>query len=189
MTEEDILDPENYNQNRGIYSPVIVHNGVVCGFWLTGNDYRNPSKYYGAYPPNYLKRMKLLFPNAHDVLHLFSGKVVKGTWEKETTADINPELRPDIICNAETLEIFPFDLILADPPYENNHEKYGTERVNKHKAIKQAARNIKTGGYLVWLDTIQPMWAKADGWQLKGTIGLCQSTMHRVRMVTILRKI
>lgn len=32
-----------YNNHRGIYSPLIDHNGSVAGFWLVGNNYRNKS--------------------------------------------------------------------------------------------------------------------------------------------------
>lgn len=73
--------------------------------------------------------------------------------------------------------------------YDDNHIKYGTEKVNKKKVIKGCARVLKVGGYLVWLDTIMPIWAKADGWKLRGTIGLLQSTNHKVRVITILQKI
>lgn len=152
------------------------------------------SKFFGAYPPSYLRKMRLLF---HDefatgkVLHLFSGKVVSET-QNETTFDINPELNPDVVGDAKDLsEYFApeyFDLILADPPYDENHVRYGTLKMNKRKVVKQCAGIVRPGGYLVWLDTIQPIWAKVDGWKLRGTIGLNQSTNHKVRMLTILEK-
>ena len=37
---------ENYNANRGVYSPLVEHNGIICGFWLCGQNYRNPTQYY-----------------------------------------------------------------------------------------------------------------------------------------------
>lgn len=194
------MDTEHYNTNRGIFSPLVEHNGIVCGFWMVGNDYRNKARYYGAYPPGYLKRMKLLFPQEFEkgwTLHLFSGMVPCG--ERELTFDIKPELEPHYIGNAEEVDSYflehghqvhlKFDLILADPPYGENHLKYGTKPVNKKKVIKSCAKILHDGGHLVWLDTIMPIWAKADGWKLKGTIGLLQSTNHQVRVITILEKL
>jgi len=82
-----------------------------------------------------------------------------------------------------------YDLILADPPYEQNHVKYGTQPVNKRKIIKMCAPLLVPGGCLVWLDTRIPMWSKADGWKLRGTIGLNQSTQHLTRTITIFEKV
>ena len=191
-----MIDCENYNNNRGIYSPLIEHNGCVCGYWLMGNDYRNATRYYGAYPPSYLKRVKLLFPKevaSGRILHLFSGMVQVDDPEREVRFDVREDLDPppDFVGNAEMLDSYPvgaFDLILADPPYGDNHTKYGTSRVNKRKVVMECAKVLNDGGYLVWLDTAMPMWAKADGWRLAGTIGMCQSTNHQTRLITILEQ-
>lgn len=189
------LDAENYNEKRDIYSPVVMHGEIVCGYWMTGQDYRNKSGYYGAYPPNYLKRLALLLPNPKLVLHVFSGKVELGSWGKvtEITFDINPELHPTVVGNAEKLtEYFDegtFDLIVLDPPYLEHHVDYGTEKVNKRKVLKECAKLLIKGGFLVWLDVSIPMWAKVDGWRLRGTIGMTQSTNHATRTITILEKV
>ncbi len=196
-----MVDVDNYNENRGIYSPLIEHNGVVCGYWLMGNNYRNPSKYYGAYPPSYLKRIQLLFPREFRsglILHCFSGEVeLVGTPEeraRQVRFDINGSLThtPDVVGDAAQLSQYfeegTFDLILADPPYGDNHVKYGTKPVNKKKVVQECSKVLKDEGTLVWLDTIMPMWAKADGWKLRGTIGMCQSTNHQTRLVTILEQ-
>jgi len=188
-----MISVENYNTNRGIYSPLIEHNGIICGYWLVGQDYHNKSGYYGAYPPSYLKRMKLLFPEVKKpVVHLFAGKVETGFWPVEMRVDSNSLVAPDICADAENLSMLPdgfTDLLLADPPYNNNHKKYGVPKVNKKKVLKECARLVAIGGHLVWLDTSIPMWAKIDGWALRGTIGLNQSTNHLTRTITILEKV
>jgi hypothetical protein len=190
------MDVANYNACRGIYSPLVEHNNIACGFWLCGNDYHNVSKYYGAYPPSYLKRMKWLFPDHKVVMHLFSGKVETGIWDEEITVDVNPDVNARVVCDAthlkDSINWMRFQqpsLILADPPYDDNHVKYGTEKVNKHKVVKECAKVLPVGGYLVWLDTIIPIWAKADGWKLRGTIGMVQSTNHKCRVITILERV
>ena len=193
-----MMDIKNYNEKRGIFSPLIqTDSGMISGFFLVGNDYHNPSKFYGAYPPGYLKRLSLLFPEPDIVLHLFSGMVEKGSWKphpaREVTCDCKEELYPDVCENAEEIQrVFEpgtFDLILADPPYGENFVKYGTPPVNKKKTIKRCADVLCRGGHLVWLDTIMPIWSKADGWKLAGTIGLLQSTNHQVRVISIWEKV
>ena len=196
-----MIDVSNYNKHaaENHMHPLIDYGGLISGFWLQGNNYQNKSRLYGAYPPSYLKRMKLLFPNEDlQILHLFAGDVQKGTWRNETTVDIRPDFKPDIQGNAEYLSelwkwwmlvnpVYP-DVILADPPYDDNHKEYGTEKVRKTIVIKECSKILKQGGYLVWLDTIIPIWAKASGYKLRGTIGMIQSTNHKCRVITILEK-
>jgi hypothetical protein len=65
---------------------------VLYGVWVIGNDYRNRTRYYGAYPAGYLERVMALFPDvAQDVqddrnhshlLHVFSGSLPKGRYER-----------------------------------------------------------------------------------------------------------
>lgn len=191
-----MIDVENYNKNRGIYSPLVEHNGIACGFWMCGQDYKTHNGYYGGYPQSYLKRMKLLYPLDNPdavIMHLFSGKVQRGLWHTEILVDSNPELSPTIVCDAERISTLAslgsIDVIFADPPYNNNHRKYGTKKVNKRKVLKECVKLLKVGGHLVWLDTIIPQYCKADGWKMKGTIGLVQSTNHLTRTITILEKV
>lgn len=201
------MDVAHFNANRGIYFPLLEENGMIAGFWLVGNSYRNQSKMFGAYPPSYLKRIQLLFPEEFEkgwILHLFSG-TIQGS-ERQITFDVRSEMKPDFVGNAEDIDKIyfqemvgrmagnselweGFDLILADPPYDDNHLRYNTAPVNKKKVIKKCVSILKPGGHLVWLDTIQPIWAKADGWKLRGTIGLLQSTNHKVRVISILKKV
>jgi len=197
-----MIDIENYNSRRGKYSPLVLHNGGVYGFWLIGRRYGISPKgvyYYGTYPPSYLKRISYLFPKEFEggrILHLFSG-IIKGDGERVITMDIKPEvvegIKPNVVGDAQEVnEYFPekyFDLILADPPYDDNHIKYGTDKISRKKVIHKCSFILKEGGYLVWLDTMMPQWSKKDGWAYKGSIGLCQSTNHKVRGITILKKV
>jgi len=191
-----MLSISNYNSHRGIWSSLSEHNGRVCGFWMEGNNYHNTSSMYGVYPPSYLARMALLFPayEGRKTLHLFSGslKGIKG----QETFDVRPEPIPGVFptyCgDAQKLSAIVgagvYDLIFADPPYDNNHVKYGTSTFSKKRVVHECSLAIKAGGFLVWLDTVIPMWAKRDGWELAGTIGYVQSTNHKVRVITILKK-
>jgi hypothetical protein len=196
------MDIEHYNNNREKLSPLVEHNGAAYGFWLIGrwhNTTKGGTYYYGAYPPSYLKRLQLLFPDEFKgtILHLFSG-TVEGDGDRVFTLDCNPEpipgVKPDFVIDAERLnECIPekyFDIIIADPPYGNNHTKYGVKkRASRKKVIHLCSKILKPGGYLAWLDTLVVQWAKRDGWKLRGLVGLCQSTNHQVRVITILQKV
>lgn len=173
------------------YCPLIVHNERIYGFWLIGRWYASDRGFYGSYPPTYLSRVKSLFPDCTRILHLFSG-TVKGNGVDEITYDINPELQPNICDDATNLlEHFQpneFNLILADPPYEErDFQKYGCKPFNKAKVIRDCSIIVRCSGFLVWLDTILPPFSKRD-WQLYGIIGLVQSTNHRTRAITIFQK-
>src|SRR5262245_53145880 len=81
---------------------------VLYGHWKCGQDYRNRSALYGAYPADYLVRVDLL-----------------------------PVRQPDVVADICRLP-FPdasFDLAFADPPYSPaDAEIYGTPMVNRRLA-------------------------------------------------------
>lgn len=169
----------------------VGEDGRVVGTWIMGNNYRVKSKYYGGYPAGYLKRVKALFPDKTNVLHLFSGKVDTKIMAG-TTVDLDPNMNPDILDDAQSLENVPvkeFDLILADPPYSiEDSEHYSPTMVKRNKVMKALGKKAKGGTHVVWLDQVLPMYRK-DEWKLVGIIGMVKSTNHRFRVVTIFEKI
>lgn len=185
---------ENYNRTFERYSQLAwlqASDRWLWGVWIIGNNYANKNKYYGEYPPGYLDRVMSLFPDIEDneILHLFSGSLDESV--KGIRVDINPELKPDIVGDAEKLsEFLPFSpkLIIADPPYsEEDAKHYGTCMVNRNKVVRECAKVLKPGGFLVWLDQVLPMYRRKE-LELVGTIGVIRSTNHRVRMVFIWQK-
>jgi len=189
------LDVDNYNRVFNKYPPLCTTDRWVYGMWMIGNNYRNPNKYYGEYPPTYLNRIYALFPSAQNILHLFSGSVRSSKnplLHKETTFDINPTLKPDVIGDAEKLSDYfceNFDLVLADPPYSKEDAfHYGIPMINRNKVIIECQKMLTTPGFLVWLDQVFPMFSKKEGLSLIGTIGVIRSTNHRVRTVFIFKK-
>jgi len=184
---------ENYSKVFPRYPPVVYYNGWMYGVWVIGNNYRSKRRYYGEYPPTYLKRVYALFPEAKNVLHLFSGVVEKGTWPNETTFDINPDLEPDVVGDAHELSKYfedgNFDLIVADPPYsQEDANHYGTSMINRYKVIKECYKVLKIGGFVCWLDQVLPMYTKKE-FKLVGTIGIVRSTNHRFRLLSIFEKV
>lgn len=180
-------------------SHLWVGSRFIRGIWMIGNNFRNKSNYYGAYPRGYLQRVMSMFPDTEKILHLFSGSL---RWvdlnedfpnHKHILLDINGNGDDTFIGHAEEVAKFfekkYFDLCLADPPYSiDDQQKYKIEYpVNRGKVMREVWGVMQSGSYMVWLDQVKPMFRK-DQWHFCGTIGVDRSTNHRVRMVYIFRR-
>jgi len=181
---------DSYVERTGFpRSLFISEDRRICGTWVMGNSYKATSKIYGSYPHGYLKRVRALFPDKENVLHLFSGKVNTKLFPGKTV-DINPLNKPDYVDDAQTLERVPvedFDLVLADPPYsveDCNH--YQTTMIKRNVVMRVLGERLKLGAHVVWLDQVLPMYRKS-AFRIDGLIGMVKSTNHRFRMVTIFR--
>jgi len=177
---------EFYHRTFPNYPKLFVDKGWLIGIWIIGNLYKSRSNLYGSYPYSYLKRIKSLFPDCSKILHLFSGSV-----SEDDTFDINPNFNPTFVGDAHELSSIvnkKYDLILADPPYSNEDAKhYGVPMINRNKVVKECVKILEKGGFLVWLDQVYPMYRKTE-LKLVGTIGVIQSTNHRVRVAFIFKK-
>lgn len=187
MTFEERV--EAYSKAFPKYPKMICDKGWMLGVWNIGNNYRG-SGYHGSYPPSYLKRITSMFPDAKDVLHLFSGSLPPGPY---TRIDINPDLKPDVVGEAEKLSVVlpnnHYDVIYADPPYSGEDAaKYGVPLVNRNKVVKECWKVLKPGGFLCWMDMVLPMYSKKE-WKRVGEIAISRSTNHRVRAVFIFQKV
>jgi len=182
---------DNYCKITGYpRSLFISEDGRLVGTWIMGNAYGVKSGYYGGYPHGYLKRIKALFPDKKNCLHLFSGKVDQSAWPGDTV-DLNIEVEPTFLDDAQSLEKVPlenYDIILADPPYSvEDSEHYKPSMVKRNKVMKALSR-VTTGTHVVWLDQVLPMYRK-DTWSIVGVIGMVKSTNHRFRVITIFERI
>lgn len=165
----------------------------LSGQWVLGNDYRG-SGMYGSYPPSYLKRVGAIFPDATSTVHLFSGSLptsqsrARGiTVDMRVTALVRPGVQG--LVTALPFVAGAFDLGYADPPYSAvDAKQYDTPMVDRRRALYEAHRVIAPGGFLVWLDTVLPMYRK-DYWHWCGAIAMWRSSNHRVRGVHIFRRV
>lgn len=170
---------------------------VLYGIWVIGNDYRNKSALYGAYPRGYLDRVFALYPDVEPrlTLHVFSGSLAN---DATTRLDINPLRSPDVQGSvydaASLLETRmrsvggKFCLVLADPPYSAaDAERYGTKAVNRRRALAALADVTAPGRHLAWLDTCWPMFSKRQ-WLTVGRILVQRSTNHRARVLTLFER-
>lgn len=170
----------------------LGEDGRIVGTWIMGNDYRVKSGYYGGYPAGYLRRIKALFPDKKNALHLFSGKVDLEAFPGDTV-DINADRAPTYVDDAQKLTGVPmntYDLVLADPPYSNDDaERYGTTMVKRNTVMSAiGSTGLPSGAHVVWLDQVLPMYRK-DTFKMIGTIGMVKSTNHRFRVVTIFQRL
>lgn len=190
----------------------------VAGTWLIGACYKNPNPLYGAYPFGYLERVHSMFPDALQVLHVFSGGLTLASavsqafghrkdWGPRDSIELHkmhagmelvdlkgpddgrhPTWQGDIM-DMPAEWAGRFDLILADPPYSTDDaEKYGTPMVNRGKIIARLRDVAKKGGNLVWLDQCWPMHRK-NQWRTWAHIGLVRSTNHRMRLVSMFQAV
>lgn len=182
----------NYEKMTGFPKALFESaDGRVVGIWVMGNDYRVKSKFYGGYPAGYLRRVKALFPDKINVLHLFAGRVDTAAFPGKTV-DVNPELKPDYLDDAHTLTKVPlasFDLVMADPAY--SHEDtvhYGTPMIQRNRVLSTLGQGLARGCHIVWLDQVLPMYRKTD-FKVEAYIGMVKSTNHRFRVITIFKKL
>ncbi len=197
------LRVKNYSQKMGemgrSWPPAVTYGDPpkLMGNWDIGNCYENTSDLYGAYPNSFLQRVEAMWPeldNPHfESLHLFSGGLeCKHAW----TLDASPDAPADIQGDAEQLgELMsdhkPMDVIMADPPYSKDQaaDHYGGRYCNKRLVVRECSKVMKVGGYLLWLDTSMPIWAKVDGWRWGGYISVFTGTNRRLRGLFVLQKI
>jgi hypothetical protein len=169
----------------------ISEDGRIVGTWIMGQNYTVKSSYYGGYPAGYLKRIKALFPDKKNILHLFSGKVDTIIMPGKTV-DINSANGADYVDDAQTLEKVPldeFDLVCADPPYSvEDCDHYQTTMIKRNKVMSALGKGLNKGTHVVWLDQVLPMYRK-DQFKIVGVIGMVKSTNHRFRVVTIFEKV
>jgi hypothetical protein len=172
--------------------PESKFNGTTRKYatWFLGQNYRNATSYYGAYPPMYWKRIQAFIRPTDNVVHLFSGSLAPGNYRR---VDMDSAMNPDICCKSEEVDQHiphnSVDIVFADPPYSKADSDIGYKGnyPNKKKTIESVHKILKPGGLLVWLDTALPMFRKTE-YDLAGVITILISTNHRVRLVSIFRK-
>jgi 16S rRNA G966 N2-methylase RsmD len=106
------------------------------------------SKYIGSFPLHFERKLlNLLEMNekTHKILHPFGGKAEFGV-----RCDLNPDVKPDYLCNAHELPFGDneFDLVVLDPPYsdELSNSLYGTGKLSFKKYTMEAVRVCKPNG-------------------------------------------
>lgn len=81
-----LAHPAYASRGAGLSHIQTTQGGCLYGMWVMGNDYRNRSRLYGAYPPGYLRRVFALFPDKQRILHVFSGSLTRTQLDEDWLA-------------------------------------------------------------------------------------------------------
>jgi hypothetical protein len=173
------------------YPDSKFYNERATAVWFLGQNYKNSSNYYGAYPPMYYKRIQTFIQPDDKVLHLFSGSLTQGNYIR---VDMDKDQNPDVVCKAEDIDKHidhnSIDIVFADPPYSKADSDIGYKGnyPNKKQTLHSLHKILKPNGLVFWLDTALPMFRKTE-YKLVGTIAIIISTNHRIRLTSIFQAI
>lgn len=112
---------------------------------------RMRGKNEGRYPFNYLEMIDNIFGYEPNTIEVCSRSVPGHNRGGSCfSVDVNPDCKPDLVTNGETLEGVPsneFDRWRCDPPYNERTalEMYGTSLPNTAKLLQAGARVCKEG--------------------------------------------
>lgn len=183
---------EHWNKVFPKIPKTVYDKGWIYGTWYCGTSFKK-STYYGQHPYGYLKKVKALFPDCKDAIHLCSGTV-----REDITVDLRHDtkgglVRPSIASDVQCLPFRPnsADLITIDPPYSKRDANvyYAVALISVQKAMKEALRVLRVGGFFCVLDVRYPSYHRSHGWKLVGLIGICTGFGKTARWLSIFQKV
>lgn len=187
-----MIDVEHLNRAFPKYPKTCMDKGWIYGTWYCPTAWMK-THFYGQFPLTYLKRVLALFPGAKDILHCPSGTLTfENNGVTHTTVDLirDDQRKPQVLASALSLP-FPdnsFDLYVSDPPYSNDDsKKYGTPPFNLKKAMDEAHRVLRPGGYWSLLHVRYPSFRRAK-WNFLGLIGVVTGANRTIRLHSIFQK-
>jgi len=192
MVKSPCLMAEDYNERWPERPHLHYEAGWLTGVWMIGNNYRNVTRFYGAYPRSLLERYSVTFESGGErILHLFSGSLPRGPYTRfdvKQAADVQGDAH-ELARALHRAGYREFDIIYADPPYsEDDAKRYGTPMVDRRQVLHECFKVLDRRGILVWLDTQVPQYRKTE-FQHFGTIAVIRSCNQRVRVVSVFRKV
>ena len=106
------------------------------------------------FPSRFIRNLKKVYPlEGKKILWMFSGAIEEGG----DTIDIRPETKATFICSYEHIPVRngTYDMVIADPPYNQLFAKEWKTDLPKPKHIlKEAARITKKGGLIMILHCV-----------------------------------
>jgi SAM-dependent methyltransferase len=181
------MNVEHLNKTFPKYPMTVRDKGWVYGVWYCPTAWMR-THFYGQFPLTFLKRVLALFPDAKDILQCPCGSV---TGPGVTVDMISDEQRkPQIIASAYKLPFSDdsFDLYISDPPYSpEDSKKYGCPPWKAKKAMDEARRILRPGGYYALLNVRYPSFRPKD-WDFEGLIPVVTGANRVVRLLSIFQK-
>lgn len=144
-----------------------------CPYYISG-QIRVRGRDNGSYPYNYLEMIDSIFGKEDNTIEVCSGMIRKYGYTECFTVDINPETKPDLVADGQTLSGISnnrFNRWRCDPPYniETAKKMYGTNLPAPIKLLEASARVCKVGSLMFLLLGPQnyqwhPKGVKRIGW-------------------------
>lgn len=151
-------------------------------------DGEQPEGVWGGYPKGFVpEALKLLRVRPHEVLHVCSGALPKGSGVR---VDLRAAARPDVRADGRQLpfrdETFP--AVMIDPPYTVEYAKdlYGTEYPRPSHLLREASRVVKPGGRIGILHFLVPM--SLPGIRLETVRGVTTGAGYRIRAFSVFQR-
>ena len=126
----------------------------------------------GRYPYRYLEMINEVFGPEENAIEVCSNSISNSA--AKFTVDINPDCKPDLVCNGEKLEgvvANTFNRWRCDPPYNKitAREIFKTSLPNTHRLLQAGAKIIKPRSLMFLLLSPQnyqicPHGVKRIGW-------------------------
>jgi hypothetical protein len=122
------------------------------------------------------------------ILQVFCGMNKYGT-----RVDINPEVKPDYLCDVHELSKYvkdKFDIIFADPPYSNEESKelYNTPKLSYKKWSAECDKLLNSGGlFIVYHKYVMPN-PNPDKYFVVKRVFIGSRPLHLARVAIIFQK-
>jgi hypothetical protein len=146
-----------------------------------------PDHYKGGFPNGFEEFLWRLLgrPDPEYILHPFGGRAKLGK-----RCDINPETKPDYVCDAHQLpfEDDSWQVVVLDPPYSNDLSRmlYATGKLRPKVYIDEAIRVCEEGGAVVLYHWRMP--TRPAGCELLCRIAIIGRPNHQGRICCVYRK-
>jgi len=161
------------------------NSGVYTGFWAC---MRPHGKFRGLWPGGLLERVFELVGKPEVILEPFAGTSRIGL-----SIDLNKEVKPDIVADAQHLPLKPdsIDMVLMDPPYNSQElRNYLGKKIHFsiYRALGETKRIVKKDGHVVLLHFLIPKHIGRDRFRRVATIGISTGPNKNIRCLTIFRR-
>ncbi len=159
-------------------------------FWslhLPRKTYRDGREYYGTFPEGFLKNMHRDLPEVfvEPILHLCCGTSTEG----DIRIDIRKDVEANVISSASHIPLKDgsIGMSLIDPYYTaEDYGKVGQLSYSVYRFIVEAARVVRSGGYLAVLHTHPPR--RPKGWELHAIVAISMGPDRQLRMLQVWKK-
>ena len=188
---DDKILVDNVNEVFSRYPKTIYDKGWIYGVWYCGKKFKK-AQLYGEYPATFFRRIKAMFSHIDEekFLHLFSGTMGE---DYGITLDGSAKFNPNYVHvltarNPLPFENNSFEIVLADPPYSQEHsQNYNLPYPTPELILKESMRILKPGGYFLLLHTMYPAYKRKEV-SLVGLIAIITGFKSITRLLSIFRK-